>query len=348
MKKFSGIFISILSVLITLLVIEGVFRLFEKNETLIFRLIDFPGRTVGLYEFDQDLGWKNRANFNEYFRWPHRTTLEKINDDGWRDNTYHYSKPSDVYRIAIIGCSLTYGYGVNMEEAYPKELERLLNKKVSKNIEVLNFGVNGYGLSQMLINYDKFVSRYNPDLVILQYYMPSVYRSNYTKMWATQKPTFKLKNGVLKLRNHPVPKDKFRPLEKWMIKNSVFYKFIKDKLLKIEELRKLEFKSQVYKNKELHRFNSEILKHLRGNIEKNNSRLIVFTLEQGSWFKKICSEAKVEVFNIYDYADLNDWEKRGAIKNPPPVGHWSPLGNQYVAEAIYQYLLKENIGGIFN
>ena len=63
MKKISGIIISVLSILMTLLVIEGIFRVLETNKVLMFLLVDQPGRKVGLYEFDSDLGWKNRANF---------------------------------------------------------------------------------------------------------------------------------------------------------------------------------------------------------------------------------------------------------------------------------------------
>ena len=133
MKKSHIILMIFLSTVFTLLFVEGVFRVLNMNNNLRFLLVDQPGRKVGLYEYDEDLGWKNRPNFNVTFRWPHRKTLEKINSMGWRDQVYKFRKNKNTFRIAIIGCSRTYGYGVNMEEAYSKELEKMLNDKFSQN-----------------------------------------------------------------------------------------------------------------------------------------------------------------------------------------------------------------------
>ncbi|OGB95519.1 MAG: hypothetical protein A2Z31_05045 [candidate division NC10 bacterium RBG_16_65_8] len=50
-------------------------------------------------------------------------------------------KQSDSLRIIALGDSLTYGYGVAAEEAYPAVLERELGKRFA--VEVLNLGVAG-------------------------------------------------------------------------------------------------------------------------------------------------------------------------------------------------------------
>ena len=137
--------------IIALLVFEALFRFPSMNQHIRFFLADAPGRKVGLFEYDKDLGWINRPHYEAKVRWPHRVTLDKINSQGMRDYEYPYQKGKDVFRIAVLGCSRTYGYGVNMEETYSKVLESMLNEK-HKKVEVLNFGVNGYGICHMTLH----------------------------------------------------------------------------------------------------------------------------------------------------------------------------------------------------
>jgi len=339
-KKFHVILIVLLSTVFTFLFAEGVFRIVNMNNSFRFLLVDQPGRKVGLYEFDEALGWKNRPNFNKKFQWPHRNTLERINSLGWRDKEYKFRKDKDLFRIAIIGCSRTYGYGVNMEETYSKELEKMLNDKFSQKFEVMNFGVNGYGLSQMTQNYLKNVRKYSPDLVILQFYMPTVYRATQISMWSTSKPAYILKNGEIALINSPVPDDKFRPIERWLVDKSYLYKFVKDKLLKMEEIRKYKFKSEVANNKNLHNICSKILAYLKNQASQDGSQLVVFTWgkEVPQWIDSLLTKGGVEHFVLEDFGNLDYWKKLGNTENPPPTGHWSPLGHKFVAQSIMNYL----------
>tara|TARA_B100000745_G_C20071583_1_gene365797 strand:- start:205 stop:903 length:699 start_codon:yes stop_codon:yes gene_type:complete len=230
-----------------------------------------------------------------------------------------------------------------MEETYSKELERLLNKTYPQKFEVINFGVNGYGLSQMTLNYLNNARKYSPDIVILQLYLPTVFRASQTKMWGTQKPTYILKNDELVLINSPVPDDKFKPFEKWLIDKSNLYKFVKDKLLKIEEIQKLKFKDTVPQNEELHALTAKLLSYLNNEINKDNAQFIVFSWGTAEWLKDPLSVSGVEFFILEDYADFESWKKIGNTENPPPTGHWSPIGNQYVAESIFNYLTQTKL-----
>ena len=287
-------------------------------------------------------------NFTGTSQWPYRTTTEKINAHGWRDNLYSYEKPTDTYRIAVIGCSRTYGYGVDAEETYAKYLERMLNNDTGRKVEVMNFGVNGYGLSQMALNYIKYVRRYHPDLVIVQFYATSIGRVLFTEMWATPKPTFALENGELFIRNYPVPQNRFRSFETWLMTKSIFYRFIKNQLLKIEQIKKDRAFAQVKSNEKLHILCTAIFKLLKNVTDQNNSHLIVFSWgENAHWLLDICRGSDIEALNLDDYENIELWQQKGDLENPPPVGHWSPLGNQFVATALYNYLKAKNTGGIF-
>jgi len=50
-----------------------------------------------------------------------------INSYGLRDFERPISKGDDAYRIAILGDSITFGIGVEMEQTFPKILEKKLN-----------------------------------------------------------------------------------------------------------------------------------------------------------------------------------------------------------------------------
>lgn len=93
----------------------------------------------------------------------------KINSAGLRDYEYRLEKPKDVYRIAVIGDSITWGYN-QLEDTYPKALERKLRGNFQdKKFEVINFGIESTGSQNHLELMKKRVLLYSPDLVILGY-----------------------------------------------------------------------------------------------------------------------------------------------------------------------------------
>lgn len=97
---------------------------------------------------------------------------EAINSDGMRDREFAIPKPKDTFRIACIGDSITYGFEIARKDSYPKQLERLLNTYCADSnqpFEVLNFGVPGYNLKQIVENVKVKVLKYQPDLIIYGY-----------------------------------------------------------------------------------------------------------------------------------------------------------------------------------
>jgi lysophospholipase L1-like esterase len=72
------------------------------------------------------------------------------------------------FRILCIGDSNTYGTGVERSEAYPAQLERLLNERSgAARVEVTNLGVPGSNSSQVLHRLPRYVEIDEPDLVIV-------------------------------------------------------------------------------------------------------------------------------------------------------------------------------------
>ncbi len=98
-----------------------------------------------------------------------------INSSGFRDREYTREKPPDVLRIAAIGDSVSFGLWVPQQQSYPKQLEVLLNEQAQNRaaskvrFEVLNFGVTGYNITQVVERLRTLVLDYDPDLILYGY-----------------------------------------------------------------------------------------------------------------------------------------------------------------------------------
>src|SRR6266576_324326 len=78
----------------------------------------------------------------------------RINGDGLRDREHAKPKHADTVRIAVLGDSFSEALHVPMEQTFWSVLERKLqecNAFPDKKVEVINFGVSGYGTAQELM-----------------------------------------------------------------------------------------------------------------------------------------------------------------------------------------------------
>jgi len=89
------------------------------------------------------------------------------NSLGFRGKEVSPQKPEGVFRIFCLGDSITFGHAVADSESYPAVLERLLNERAEgkQRFEVINAGVMGYRVFQMLGLLMTRGLSYAPDLV---------------------------------------------------------------------------------------------------------------------------------------------------------------------------------------
>ena len=101
-----------------------------------------------------------------------------INGWGMRDRERTLAKPPGEFRIAIIG-------GVEAAQVKPQEvlnirMEELLHDKGYRNVEVLNFSVEGIGTTQELLMYEQKARQFHPDLVLLMFTVNDVLSNSST------------------------------------------------------------------------------------------------------------------------------------------------------------------------
>lgn len=108
-----------------------------------------------MVELDSELGWRYRAGF--------KNGVTRISAQGLRSRRLYARKPVEgVLRVAAFGDSFVYGNEVGDADAWAAQVERL-----DPTIEVLNYGVGGYGDDQALLRYLDEGDDLEPDLVIL-------------------------------------------------------------------------------------------------------------------------------------------------------------------------------------
>ena len=76
-------------------------------------------------------------------------------------------------RIALVGDSFTFGLEVSYADSWGHRLERALGP----DVQVLNFGVDGYGVDQAYLRYARDVRPWRPDVVILGVINHDLFRS---------------------------------------------------------------------------------------------------------------------------------------------------------------------------
>lgn len=155
--------------LIFFILLEGAFRIIYTFWYQMKYKDDILEAELAFYKHDPTLGWIITPNFKGIK--PGTETYYKTNSLGLRDGEYSFQKPS-IHRILCLGDSITEGAAFSNDKTYPKLIEKKLNSELSgKHFEVINAGISDYGIEQECILLEKKGLRYNPNTVILGYYL---------------------------------------------------------------------------------------------------------------------------------------------------------------------------------
>lgn len=92
----------------------------------------------------------------------------QINSDGLRDGE-HAVEHDGRYRIAVLGDSLTFGWGVAEPDTFATRLETALNRRYPT--EILNFGTGNYNSEQEVNLFLEKGLKYKPDKVVVFFFI---------------------------------------------------------------------------------------------------------------------------------------------------------------------------------
>jgi lysophospholipase L1-like esterase len=89
------------------------------------------------------------------------------NADGSRGTRVSPQKTPGVRRLLALGDSVTFGTGVPAERTWPAQLAELPRERGAARDEVVNAGIEGSSLADLVLAWDGQWQRYSPDVVIL-------------------------------------------------------------------------------------------------------------------------------------------------------------------------------------
>lgn len=153
---------------------HGRYKVRNDNLLLAYELI--PNYNMTIYE--------SRAGGNIVYT---------INSHGFRDYEYSKEKDEEIFRIIVLGDSVTFGTAVMLEDTYAKKLETILNRNSDSDLkfEVLNFGVEGYSTIQEMEFLRTKAIKFDPDLVIVGFFLndfsPTIMPLSEKNIWEREK-----------------------------------------------------------------------------------------------------------------------------------------------------------------
>lgn len=325
----------------------------------------FSQSRFGYIRFDRKLGWSISENSVS------NDGLYKSNSDGVRaDKIYSLSIPNGKRRITTFGDSFTHGDQVHNHETW----QSIMESKI-KSLEVINFGVGGYGLDQTYLRFLDDGIKYDSDIVLIGYMTENIYRNRnrfrpfYTKNTGIpfSKPMFKLVNGRLTL----IPSYFSRPSDYKDIftnKDITLQRLGEDDFYYEEQkhnpyldwspaikltksiLTRTANRDPYVDDPETFETTKALFKEFRKKVINlgqkpiiaifpNESDIIDCNLAKDKRYKPLIDYFRSSNFNFIDLGDrLCDYKPKEIFD-----GHYTPLGNKIVAEALLTYISRHHL-----
>ena len=169
------------------------------------------------YQPDEVRGYSLKPGMEGWYR-KEGAAFVRINSEGLRDREHSKAKPAGVLRVAVVGDSYAEAFQVEQEKAFWSVLEKrlaLCPALAGRQVEVINFGVSGYGTAQELLTLREKVWDYSPDVVLLAVTTNNDVSDNLRALKATDEiPYFVLRGEEL------TPDNSFRDTRSFRLRDS--------------------------------------------------------------------------------------------------------------------------------
>jgi lysophospholipase L1-like esterase len=150
---------------------------------VMLRIVDYS--RPPFWQYDADTGNSLRPNTEGWYVKEAAIKIS-VNSKGLRGSEIPIEKPAGVFRIVVLGDSFAEGFQVRFRELFSKIVQDRLNSDLcprgSTRVEVLNFGVSGYGQAREILAFRHKALRFHPDLVLVLFHGGNDFRNN-TKEW---------------------------------------------------------------------------------------------------------------------------------------------------------------------
>lgn len=94
----------------------------------------------------------------------------RLNSLGCRDKEWTVEKPPGVWRIAFVGDSFTYGWGIeHVEDRFPDRVQARFDRQSTRSVEVMNVAKPGWDTGAQIEPIQDMIDVYGVDEVVLGY-----------------------------------------------------------------------------------------------------------------------------------------------------------------------------------
>ena len=235
----------------------------------------------------------------------------------------------DTTRVAVFGCSQNFGSGVEDDETFSARVEASL-----RDVEVLNFGVHGYGTDQMLLRWEREGVDYTPDVVVLAFAYYHLDR-NVTGFRFFAKPYFALAaDGGVRLEGVPVPDPDVLARDgslraPWPVADqSVLLRWLWDRELRRRQAALYQAEGPAWD------VTRALIARFADTAHRHGARMILLNIDEDApWLSAPLAQLAAE--HGIAFADagpaLGPPRGRGVRLRLPDDPHWNPQGHAIIA-----------------
>ncbi|MFK7985601.1 MAG: SGNH/GDSL hydrolase family protein [Sandaracinaceae bacterium] len=164
-----------------------------------------------LRDVDPVLGWAPIAGAEGWWTREGRGHVV-ITEHGFRGVLVPEGKPPGTLRVVVLGDSYTEARQVALEDSFGVRLEAGLNTCHDAPVEVLAFGVSGYGTAQQRVLLEHRVWDFDPDVVIVAFLTGNDVADNHPALRVSGDPApyYVFENGALVLDDSFTESEDFR------------------------------------------------------------------------------------------------------------------------------------------
>ena len=186
------IFLSIGTLLLTLLLLEGVFRVFDIRGYHEDRISEWRHALLGPAERLPGVNVQFRPNTTFRFIYDNNprgyfdennALVCRINKWGFRGPDFEKQKVPGTRRVMVLGDSFTFGEGVRLEDTFVRRMEEKLRRKTAQSLEVLNFGVSAWATRDETAYFKQAGVQFAPDLVVVAYVLNDADHAGGLGLW---------------------------------------------------------------------------------------------------------------------------------------------------------------------
>jgi len=295
--------------LLTLTLLASVFA-----AELLWRAVrPYVGRAVTVV-FDPELGWKYRPDQDVRHRSRDFDVMVRIDGSGHRIAGPQGPRISSGRPLAVfVGDSLTFGWGVEAEEAFPFLLRDRLG------VEIADLGVSGYGTDQSYLNLKIHGLPLRPALVVYTFCANDLSEVGANERYGRPKPWFRQQGGALVLSR---PSDSATFLNR----HSQLYHSLRSYLEGVWG------SGASQREPEARRMVGLLVHHMAREAQAASARLVV--VSHGTpWLAETTQAAPGAVYVGLDEA-FERAARTGVALSFPHDPHWTPSAHKIVAEEI--------------